>query len=54
MLIAHPSRGAILLEKKNLQDDREIFGDKIETILRDKYYRSRSGAVWGFGKKLLP
>jgi hypothetical protein len=54
-LIAHPSRREILLENKLIEDDRDTFGNKICTILNNqKYLRSRSGQIYGFGKKLLP
>ncbi len=52
-LIAHPSRRAILKESGKIQDDRLIFGDKIEEILKRKYYRSKTGEILGYGKKLL-
>ena len=54
-LIAHPSRREILLDNKLIVDDRDTFGNKICAILRDdKYLRSRSGQISGYGKKLLP
>lgn len=54
-LIAHPSRREILLDYKLIADDRDTFGSKICAILRnDKYLRSRSGQISGYGKKLLP
>ena len=54
-LIAHPSRREILQEHQLIQDQRDVFGDKICAILRkDKYLRSRLGQIDGYGKKLLP
>lgn len=54
-LIAHPSRREILLDYKLIADDRDTFGSKICAILQnDKYLRSRSGQISGYGKKLLP
>jgi len=54
-LIAHPSRREILLDHKLIADERDTFGNKICAILRDnKYLRSRSGQIPGYGKKLLP
>lgn len=54
-LIAHPSRREILLDNKLIADDRDTFGNKICAILRDdKYLRSRTGQISGYGKKLLP
>jgi hypothetical protein len=53
-LIAHPSRRAILRSKGKIINERSIFGDKIEAILQRKYYKSYTGKVWGYGKKLLP
>ncbi len=54
-IIAHPSRREILLDHMLILDERDIFGDKICKILRlDKYLRSRSGQIEGYGKKLLP
>jgi hypothetical protein len=54
-LIAHPSRREILLENKLIEDDRDIFGNKITEILReDKYLRSKAGKIQGCGTKLLP
>jgi hypothetical protein len=54
-LLAHPSRREILREKKLVTDQRDTFGDQISQILRQqKYRRSPSGAIWGYGKKLLP
>jgi len=54
-LIAHPSRREILLDNQLIADTRDIFGDKICAILRaNKYMRSRSGQIQGYGKKLLP
>jgi hypothetical protein len=54
-LIAHPSRREVLLDHKLIADDRDTFGNKICTILqKDKYLRSRSGQIPGYGKKLLP
>jgi len=54
-LIAHPSRREILLDYKLIADNRDTYGNKICAILReDKYLRSRSGQIPGYGKKLLP
>ena len=54
-LIAHPSRREILRDHKLINDERDTFGDKICSILRDaKYLRSRNGQISGYGKKLLP
>ncbi len=54
-LVAHPSSREILLDHQLIKDDRDIFGDKITSILRQsKYLRSRSGQILGYGKKLLP
>lgn len=54
-LIAHPSRREILLDYKLIADDRDTFGNKICAILRDdKYLRSHTGQISGYGKKLLP
>jgi hypothetical protein len=55
-LVAHASRREVLLEHGLIQDDREIFGDRISAILRRaKYHRhSNTGRIEGYGKKLLP
>ncbi|OPX23653.1 MAG: hypothetical protein B1H03_00925 [Planctomycetales bacterium 4484_113] len=55
-LIAYPSQKHILREKELIPQGREVFGDRIVEILeRTKYRRDKSaGAIWGFGKKLLP
>lgn len=53
-LIAHPSRRAILRSKGKIQNDTNVFGDKIEEILQSKYYKNSTGKIWGYGKKLLP
>lgn len=54
-LIAHPSRREILLDYKLITDERDTFGSKICAILRqEKYLRSRSGQIPGYGKKPLP
>jgi len=54
-LIAHPSRREILIQAGIVDDPRQIFGDEICEILRaDKYHRSRSGRITGYGRKLLP
>ena len=54
-LIAHPSRREILLDNQLIANTPDIFGDKICAILRaNKYMRSRSGQIQGYGKKLLP
>lgn len=54
-LIAHPSRREILIQHKLLTDNRDIFGNKICQILQaDKYLRSRTGKIDGYGQKLLP
>lgn len=51
--IAHPSRREILIEKKIINKNREVFGDQIIRILQDKYYQ-KDGKVNGYGKKFLP
>lgn len=55
-LLAHPSRREILLDNHLIDDNRDIFGDKITEILRkSKYHRNtKTGEVEGYGKKLLP
>lgn len=53
-LIAHPSRRAILRSANKVQNERTVFGDKIEDLLQNKYRKSPTGKIWGFGKKLLP
>jgi hypothetical protein len=54
-ILAHPSRREILQDHQLINDNRDIFGDKICKILRgDKYMRSRTGQIEGYGKKLLP
>ncbi len=55
-LIAHPSRREILLDNHLINDERDIFGDKITQILREsKYHRNyKTGEVERYGKKLLP
>jgi hypothetical protein len=54
-LIAHPSRREILIDHHLIDDNRDVFGDKICQILRkDKYLRSPTGKIEGYGKKLLP
>ncbi len=54
-LLAHPSRRDVLLSYKLINDDRDIFGGEICKILRkNKYLRSRSGKIQGYGMKLLP
>jgi len=55
-LVAHPSRREILIENQLISDDRQVFGDQINAILRQsKYLRNRqTGEIRGYGKKLLP
>jgi len=54
-IIAHPSRREILKDHHLIEDQRDVFGDKICKILRgDKYLCSRTGQIDGYGKKLLP
>lgn len=55
-LIAHPSRREILLDNHLINDERDVFGDKITQILREsKYHRHyKTGQLEGYGKKLLP
>lgn len=55
-IIAHPSRRDVLLEKKLIEDPRDIFGNKICEILNEsKYIRNpKNGEIYGYGKKLLP
>jgi hypothetical protein len=54
-IIAHPSRREILMDHKLINDQRDIFGDKICKILcAGKYLHSRAGQIEGYGKKLLP
>lgn len=54
-LVAHPSRREILLEHHLIDDERDVFGNKICEILRSsKYLRSRTDQIEGYGKKLLP
>jgi hypothetical protein len=54
-LIAHPSQRYALLQHKKINDDREVFGDKIaEILVRSKYYRSKAGIIEGYGIKVLP
>jgi len=55
-LLAHPSRREILLDNNLINDERDVFGDKITEILRvSKYLRSyKTGELDGYGKKLLP
>jgi len=49
-LIAHPSRNEMLHEKGFLSNGLRPFGEKIVTILQDKYYQ-RNGRI--FGKKFI-
>ena len=54
-LIAHPAQRRVLIENNLLQANRDTFGDKIcDIIYDDKYLRSNSGKISGFGTKLLP
>ena len=55
-IIAHPSRREVLIEQQLIVDNRNTFGEKICTILRQsKYLRNRrTGRIEGYGKKLLP
>jgi len=54
-IIAHSSRREILLDHKLITDTRDVFGDKICKILMDdKYLRSRTNQIEGYGKKILP
>jgi hypothetical protein len=54
-LVAHPSRREILIEHQLVVDERDVFGNQIcEILRRDKYLRSRTGLIEGYGKKLLP
>jgi hypothetical protein len=54
-LIAHPSQRYALQQYRKIEDKREVFGNKIATILKDKkYYRSDTGTIVGYGIKVLP
>jgi hypothetical protein len=54
-LLAHPSQRYALIKHGKVNDEREIFGDKISEILvHSKYYRSNSGIIEGYGIKVLP
>lgn len=55
-LIAYPSRADILHERGFLPPVPPSFSEAVIAILlRSKYLRnSRTGEIWGFGKKLLP
>lgn len=55
-LIAHPSRREVLIENGLLVDSRDIFGNRINTILKQsKYLRDdKTGRIAGYGMKLLP
>lgn len=50
-LLAHPSRREVLMEHHLINDNRSLFGDRINEILKGKYYKGRNGNV--YGKKLL-
>lgn len=50
-LLAHPSKREVLMENQLISDSRSIFGDRINEILKDKYYKGKNGNV--YGKKLL-
>lgn len=56
-LIAHPSQRGILAERGLINGDgvAGTFGSQICAILeKDKYCRSGTGKIMGYGKKLLP
>jgi hypothetical protein len=53
-LIAHPSR-RFMFRKYGINEGKEfVFGDKIITVIEEKYYRSKTGIIEGYGIKLLP
>ncbi len=53
-LIAHPSRRDILIEFNLKKKKREVFGDKIIDILREKKYYKKFEKIIGYGIKKLP
>lgn len=54
-LIAHPARRKLLQENQLIDDNRNVFGDRIcEILYQEKYLRSRTGRIIGYGTKLLP
>ncbi|MEG8989761.1 DUF3800 domain-containing protein [Ignavibacteria bacterium 4148-Me] len=53
-LIAHPSR-RFMFRKYDINEGKEfVFGDKIISVIEEKYYRGKSGVIEGYGIKLLP
>ena len=53
-LIAHPSYRRILFQNNRIEKMGE-FGRQIAEILeKNKYYRSQTNRLWGYGKKILP
>ncbi|MBC8416491.1 MAG: DUF3800 domain-containing protein [Candidatus Cloacimonetes bacterium] len=52
-LLAHPSRRNILLIYNLIKKEKEIFGDKIISVIQTKYYK-RFNTLIGYGLKKLP
>ena len=52
-LIAHPSRRQMLLHMEFIKKEKEIFGDKIISIIQSKYYK-KGNKLYGYGLKKLP
>jgi len=53
-LIAHPSRRDILIEYHLIEKTKDVFGDKIVRILRNRKYYMRFDKLNGYGLKKLP
>jgi hypothetical protein len=54
-LIAHPSRLDVLENLGGVPYNKNIFGQNIvDLLIREKYDRSRTGKIDGYGRKLLP
>ena len=52
-LIAHPSRRQMLLHMEFIKKEKEVFGDKIISIIQSKYYK-KGNKLYGYGLKKLP
>lgn len=53
-LLAYPSRDFMLQKYYNLEKKPEIFSNKINGIIKNKYYKGKNGKLEGYGIKLLP
>lgn len=53
-LLAYLSREFMLQKYNFMKKKTEVFSNKINEIIKDKYYKSKNGKLEGYGIKLLP